>query len=226
MQVKYRRRVGGLLYLTCTTRPDIAEAVRAVCRFMSNPGQPHYQAVKRIFRFLRGTTSEGIKYQFSGSDSRVLKAFVDADYANNLDHRRSVTGFVMFLSDGPISWTSSLQRVTAQSTSESEYIAAATCAKEIIWTRHLLREFNAPQSEPTTLFEDNRAAISLAAEDAHHKRTKHIDVRYHLLRESVTRRVLVLQHIATDEMIADLLTKPLGIFKFSKFKSQLVSNTR
>ena len=205
------------------TRPDIAEAVRACCKFMSNPGKPHNEALTRTFRYLKRHPSEGIKFEYKQGDDSALTAFVDASYANDVDNRRSVTGFVMFLSGGPISWSSTLQRVTAQSTAESEYIAAATCTKEIIWVRHLLREFDAPQSGPTKLFEDNLAAISLTGEDAHHKRTKHIDVRYHLLRDSVTQRIVDMEHVPTDEMIADLLTKPLGVYKFDKFKSRLVS---
>lgn len=219
IQKEYRRAVGGLLYLSCTTRPDLAEAVRAVCRFMSNPGFPHWKAVKRIFRYLRGSSTEGIK--FTRSENPLL-AYADADYANNVDNRRSVSGWLLLLSGGPVCWNSTLQRVTAQSSAEAEYISLADCAKEIIWVRHLLREFDEPQSGPTVVFEDNRAAISLTEESASHKRTKHIDVRYHLLRESSTKRVLQLEHIGTEEMIADLLTKPLGIIKFTRFKPTLV----
>ena len=149
---------------------------------MQNPGKPHWEAVKHILRYLQGTESQGIRL---GGTHRPLHAFVDANWANDLDTRRSCTGYIFFLNDGPIFWHSKLQSTIAQSSTEAEYMALTSGANEASWLRNLLQSLGHIQSEPTVLLGDNQGSIKLAHNPQHHARTKHIDVRHHDIRELV-----------------------------------------
>jgi hypothetical protein len=220
MPTTYRQACGALMYLMTQTRPDIAEAVRSVCRFMSDPGRLHWTAVKRILRYLQGTSNMGIT--FSGSAGMELRGYCDSDYANDLDCRRSVTGYVTYLAGAPVSWGATLQRSVALSTTEAEYMALSDACKEVIWMRGLLAELGYPQGT-TTVFEDNHGAIALSENDVHHKRTKHIDVRYHFTRDCVEDKTVIMEYLHTKEMIADILTKPLHKPQFQYLRAKMVA---
>jgi hypothetical protein len=211
--VPYSSAVGSIMYAMVCTRPDISQAVSVVSRFMANPGKVHWQAVKWILRYLRGTTDVGLVYHRGSGISSSVIGYVDLDYASDLDKRRSLTGFVFTLLGCAISWKATLQSTVALSTTEAEYMAAAEAVKEAIWLRGLVSDLGLQQDE-TIVFCDSQSAIHLTKNQMYHERTKHIDVRYHFLREVVTQGDITVKKIAMTENPADMLTKPLPILKF------------
>jgi len=179
---RYAELVGSLLYLSTTTRPDIAFAVGVLSRFMSCPEQDHMRAAKGVLRYLRGTTRLGVVY----GGSEPLQGFVDADRAGVVDGRRSTTGFVFTLNGGPIAWASKRQSTVAISTAEAEYVAAALATKEALWLRKLLSALGV-DGGAVPMGEDNQAFLALVNNPEATGRTKHVDVAYHMVRDYVAR---------------------------------------
>lgn len=217
--ISYQSMVGSLLYAAMATRPDIAQAVRVVSKFNSKPNQAHLTAVKRIFRYLKGTVSLGVRYQKSGD--RVLVGYSDADWAGDQDDRHSTTGNLFMMARGPITWLSKKQGIVALSTTEAEYVALSTATQEAVWLRRLLMDLNAFPNGPTVLMEDNQGAIAIAKNPIAHARTKHIDIRYHYIREAVQERTIELKYCPTNEMLADILTKPLSKGRFELLRQAM-----
>jgi transposase InsO family protein len=207
----YQSAVGALQYAASGTRPDISFAVSALSKYSSNPDSSHFAALKRLFRYLRGTSHYSITYKGMGDKSSQpqLLGYSDSDWANDRDDRRSVTGYAFLLSGGAISWSSKKQHTTAQSSTEAEYMAGAEAVKEAIWWRNFLSELGYNLTAPTILFSDNQSAIALAENPEHHARTKHIDVKYHLMREHIQRGTMTQRHVKGSDNPADVLTKAL-----------------
>jgi hypothetical protein len=215
--VPYREAVGSLMYAAMGTRPDIAFAVSTVAQFSDNPGWNHWEAVKRVFRYLRGTQKLELTY---GGEKRGLVGYVDADGASQ-EHRRAISGFVFLVDGGAVSWSSKKQELVTLSTTEAEYVAATHAAKEAIWIRRLIGEIFRPLTMPTTLFSDSKSAIALAQDGHYHARTKHIDIRYHFIRYIIEAETIKLIYCPTDEMTADTLTKALPNVKAKNFATAL-----
>ena len=207
----YSQLIGSLMYLSVCTRPDIAQAVGALARYMTAPTLAHWQAAKGILRYISGTASYGITF---GGNGLTLEAYCDADYAGDIDTRRSTTGYVFTLGGGAISWSSRLQPTVAASTTEAEYMAAAYAIKEALWLRTLLSELGL-DTGTITICADSQSAIKLLKNPVFSMRSKHIDVIYHFARERVTRKDVAFKYIPTDKMAADALTKPLPSTKFN-----------
>jgi hypothetical protein len=213
-EVPYSSLIGGLMYAMVCTRPDIAHAVGMVSRFMHNPGKMHWDAAKWILRYLHGTRNIGIC--FEGNNEEIDKfsiGYVDSDFASDLDKRRSTTGYVFTMAKGPICWRSILQPTVALSTTEAEYMAMAEAIKEAIWTLGLIEDLGVNQHK-LDVYCDSQSAIYLAKYQVHHARTKHIDVRYHFLREVIAEGEILVKKIATVDNPADMLTKIVGVSKF------------
>jgi hypothetical protein len=204
--VPYREAVGSLLYLATGTRPDISYAVSVVSQVLSKPTKRHWEMVKRIMRYLKGTADLGITYRH-GHDQGVLTAYSDADYAGDTKTRRSTSGVVCQYMGGPISWSSQRQRSVALSTTEAELIAASEAAKEVIWLSRLLKEITTVTT--SVLYVDNLSTVKLIKNPVYHKRSKHIEVRHFFVREKVADGVLNIEHASGTEQLADILTKPL-----------------
>jgi hypothetical protein len=202
----FRQLVGSLNYLTIT-RPNISFAVQQVSQFMQTPRHLHLAAVRRIIRYLRGSSGRGLFFP-AGSSLRLV-AYSDADWAGCPDTRRSVTGWCMFLGDSLISWKSKKQARVSKSSTESEYRAMSAACSEIVWLRGLLAELGFSQSDSTPLHADNTSAIQIAANPVYHERTKHIEVDCHSIREALDTRVISLPHVSTDLQIADVFTKAM-----------------
>ncbi|KAE8681319.1 hypothetical protein F3Y22_tig00111330pilonHSYRG00089 [Hibiscus syriacus] len=211
-KVPYSNAVGCLMYAMVCTRPDLAHAVSQVCKYMSKPGKQHWDAVKWIFRYLKGTVGHGIVFG-SQRDNPLVVGYVDSDYAGDLDNRRSTTGYVFTLGGGPICWKSTVQSVVALSTTEAEYMAAAEAAKEALCLTGLVKELGVQQGGVQLLC-DNQSAIHLAKNQVYRARTKHIDVRFHKIRELVASGEVLFQKVHTDENAADMFTKPVTTDKF------------
>ena len=199
--------VGLLMYAMVGTRADLAFPVSVVSQFMSRPEPMHWAAVKRIMRYLKGTLD--VKLCLGGKDI-ILRGYCDADWAGDPEDRKSTTGYVFFVGEGAISWTSKRQPTIALSTTEAEYMATSHGTKEAMWLRQLLADVGCVQEGATPLMCDNQGCIALAKNPKHHSRTKHIDVQHHFIREKVEEEVIELMYCATEHMVADVLTKSLG----------------
>lgn len=212
--VPYREAIGALLYLSTATRPDIAYAVNQAAKFCENPGRGHWKAVKRIFCYLRGTTHHGVT--FRATDHPKLVAYSDADDAGDMDTRRSVSGYVVMYGGGAVSWKSKQQSSTSLSSCESELKALTLAAQEVMWFRQLIGEIGAPShgSEPTVIYEDNNGARDIAKNAKWSSRTKHIARRHFFVQEQVSERTVVVSRCNTENMLADIFTKPIGKVKF------------
>ncbi|XP_057541678.1 secreted RxLR effector protein 161-like [Amaranthus tricolor] len=177
-RVPYASAVGSLMYAMVCTRSDLAHAVSVVSRFMSQPGKEHWQAVKRIFRYLKGTSDVGLIY--GGDIQCLVTGYPDSDYAGDVGSRRSMTGYVFTLGGSVVSWKTTLQPTVTLSTTEAKYMALTKAAKEGIWLKGLVSDLGLYHNQ-AIVYCDSLSAICLAKDQVHHERTKHIDVRYHFL---------------------------------------------
>lgn len=214
----YKQMVGSLMYLTAT-RPDLMYVVCLTSRYMEKPTEVHLQAAKRIMRYLRGTVNFGILYSSQGKEELI--AYTDSDYAGDIDDRKSTSGYVFLLGTGAISWSSKKQPVVTLSTTEAEFIAAAACACQGIWLRRILDQLGHSQDKSTTIYCDNSSTIKLSKNLVLHGRSKHIDVRFHFLRDLARDGVIELVHCNTQEQVSDIMTKPLKVESFLKLRRQL-----
>ena len=216
-KVPYASAVGSLMYAMVCTRPDIGYAVGVVSRYMSNPGREHWAAVKWILRYLRGTLSVCLRF---GSGKPTLEGYTDSDMSADADTSRSTSGYVMTYAGGAVSWQSRLQKAVALSTTEAEYMAAAEAGKEIVWMKEFISELGIRQEE-FRLYCDNQSAIHLAKNAAYHSRTKHIQRRYHWIRERVEEGEFAVVKVHTDENGSDMLTKVLSAEKLSVCRQRI-----
>ena len=217
----YQSAVGSLMYLATRTRPDIAYAVGMCARFSAEPLNQHWTAVKRILRYLKGTVNFGLQYKQTAEHELV--GYSDADWAGDLNDRKSTSGYVFILSGAAVSWKSSKQGCVALSTAEAEYMALASATQEAIWMSRLVCEFtnDVCNANPVKIFEDNQSAICIAKNHQQHGRTKHIDIKYHFTREHVAMKNIELVYCQSKEMIADVFTKPLNGPLFKRMCSML-----
>jgi hypothetical protein len=219
--VPYVSAVGALMYLAIVTRPDIAYAVGVLCRFMARPGPEHWKAVKHLFRYLRGTCDFRLTYKPEPSAPYPFYAYSDADHSANLDNGRSTSAYVVKIGSGAVSWSSRLQSIVALSTTEAEFVAAASAGQEVVWMRALLGELGFPISGPSLLLLDNQSAIQVGKNPEHHGRMKHLDLRFYWLRNVVVAGQIALRYVPTANMAADLLTKGLARIKVAAAWPQL-----
>jgi len=214
-QTKYQSLIGALMYLAVSTRPDIIHAASKLAQFNSNPMAEHMTAAKHVLRYLSKTMDWKLHYQQTGE---LLNGYVDADWGSNLVDRKSYSGYVYVLASGAISWESRKQSLVALSSTEAEYISLSNGAKEAIYLKRLLSEIGAFDIKmPVTIFCDNLSAQHIAKNNVLHSRTKHIDVKFHHVRELVKSNDIELKYISTNEMIADVLTKLLAKEKHCTF---------
>jgi len=187
---------------------------------VEQPHVTHMKAVQRVVRYLKGTCD--LRLILGGEHQRLI-GYSDADFASQL-HRHSISGFAFFTGNGVVSWSSKKQPIVTLSSTEAEYVALTNATKEAIWHRKLHAELPflfQPVEKATTLFCDNQGAIAIAKDPAFHMRTKHIDTRFHFVRETINQDYIDIPYCPTDDMIADIFTKSLNRFKFEKFHSLL-----
>ncbi len=220
-QIPYESAVGSIMYLMVRTRPDIAYAVGKVSRYMSNPGRGHWEAVKWILRYIKGSLDTGLLFDAHSNNAKSLVGYVDADYGGDLDKRRSTTGYVFTLAGGCISWRSTLQKCISQSSTEAEYVAAAEATKEAIWLHKLAIQMGLSHLN-VHLHCDSQSALHLASNNVMDGRVKHIDIRYHFIRQVVSDDELKLVKIDGKLNPADALTKVIPLESFSKHCTTLL----
>jgi len=214
---EYRQLVGAIMFLV-NSRPDICFAVNTLSQHMVEPHHIHWIGAKNLLRYLRGTITYGLRY--IARDVRLF-GYTDADWAGNVEDRKSTSGCCFSLGSASISWMSRKQKSVALSTAKAEYIAASMASCEAVWLRKLFSELFGFTLDTIVILCDNQSGIRLSENPIFHDRSKHIDIRYHYIRDMVQRGAIRLHHIGTDEQVADILTKPLGKVKFLTFREQL-----
>lgn len=217
--VPYRQLIGSLLYLSTTSRPDITYSVAYLSRVLDKPTLQAWKAAKRILRYLQETKRVGLLYKRSSEEEWKLKAYADANWGTDKNDRKSVSGSVILLGENPICWTSKKQTSVALSTAEAEYIAAATSAQDLINLKGITSEFYVNVN--AFLICDNKSAILMSKSRENLKKSKHIDIKYHFIKDLVQSKKAVMLYVCSEENLADLFTKPLGKKKFTKLKSYL-----
>ncbi|GMF35188.1 unnamed protein product [Phytophthora fragariaefolia] len=221
----YRELVGSLMYLATCTRPDLAYAVGQLSRYVQNPTQQHIGAAKRLLRYLVGTKTQGIVYSRDQAtqdpDTLVIDGYCDSDWGNDPDTRKSVTGYVHCIAGGAISWASRRQSIVAQSTAEAEYVAACEACMKGQGLRNVLIEVFSMMKTENRLGIDNQAAFVMATNPTYNRRTRHIELRWHYLRDQVVKKTVELRKVKTDVNPSDLMTKPLASDRFEMLNDMI-----
>ncbi|QRV78044.1 Retrovirus-related Pol polyprotein from transposon TNT 1-94 [Ceratobasidium sp. AG-Ba] len=217
----YARHIGGILYATLATRPDAAYANQHLSQFNSNPGPKHIAGLKSLFRYLRGTLDYGLTYTGLETSAQPV-GYSDADWAQNILDRKSISGVIFTLAGAAICWISKKQPTVALSSMEGEYMALSLAVRHGLWIKMFFEELGFPLESTLSIYTDNTAAIALAHDPQFHARSKHIDTRHHFLREHVTRKTIELSHIPGNENLADLFTKALPRPRFNYLASKVM----
>ncbi|KAK1396495.1 hypothetical protein POM88_006358 [Heracleum sosnowskyi] len=213
----YRGMVGSLLYLTAS-RPDIMFATCLCARFQADPKESHLVAIKRIFRYLKGSPNMGLWYP--KNTGFELVGYSDSDFAGCRIDRKSTTGSCQFIGGRLVSWFSKKQHSVSTSTAEAEYIAAGSCCAQILWMKNQLLDYGLVLNN-IPIFCDNTSVIAISDNPVQHSRTKHIDIRHHFIREHVERGTVKLIYVPTEKQLADIFTKPLDEATFNRLVSEL-----
>ena len=187
-------------------------------RFQANPKESHLTAVKRILRYLKGTVNLGLWYPKNSGFGLV--GYSDSDFAGCRMDRKSTSGSAHFLGDKLVCWSSKKQNCVSQSSAEAEYVAAASCCSQTLWIRSQLRDFGFALNH-IPLYYDSQSAIAIASNLVHHSRTKHIDLRYHFLKDQVEKEIIDMYFVRTDLQLADIFTKPLDDKRFQFLLTKL-----
>lgn len=216
-----RNLIGCIMYIMVCTRPDLCIAVNILSRYTSKNNKVLWQYLKRVLRYLKGSVDLKLTY-IRGSFNDILVGYVDSDWAGDENDRKSTTGYLFKLFErSPICWNSKRQLSVAASSTEAEYMALFEAVREALWLKSLASSIKIDISKPIVIFEDNNGCISIANNPTKHKKTKHIDIKYHFSREQVDKNVIKLNYIPTDQQVADGLTKPLAATKFNQFRVEM-----
>ncbi|XP_019179568.1 PREDICTED: uncharacterized protein LOC109174781 [Ipomoea nil] len=214
----YRRLVEALQYLTIT-RPDLSYAVNRLCQFMHSPVDDHWALLKGVLQYIKGTLDYGLC--LSASPSTAVHAFSDSDWAGCPVHRKSTSGYAVFLGSNLISWLSRKQCTIARTSTEAEYKTLADVSAKVTWVVSLLRELGLHSGDPATLWCDNLGAIYLCANLVFHTRTKYVEIDFHFVRDKVASGDFVVNFVSTKDQLADVFTKPLPGPRFAALRDKL-----
>ncbi|MBW0534081.1 hypothetical protein O181_073796 [Austropuccinia psidii MF-1] len=215
----FQQAIGSLNYLAHHTRPDILFTTNQLSKHSLKPNQYHWSALKHLLRYLSGTKDRRLVYK-QQLIKEGLTGWADADYANDKEDRKSITGYVILAFGNPICWLSKKQLIVAQSTTEAEYVAMNICSKQLRWLTFVLNDLGHYSSQPV-LFNDNSGAVTISKQASLNANTKHIEVRYQYVRDCVLKNLIKVVQVSTNDMIADVLTKPLGVLKLQEAYKQL-----
>ena len=216
MDTLLKRVIGviGCLWYLLHTRPDLSYAVGVASRFMEHPTMMHLKAVKQILRYLKGTIDCGLVYT-AGSGEITITGYTDSDLAGDVDDRRSTGGMAFYINNSLVAWSSQKQKTVTLSSCEAEFMAATAAACHALWLRALLGELLGEEAKLVKLFVDNKSAIALMKNPVFRGRSKHIDTRYHFIRECIEGRQILVKFVRSEEQHADALTKGLPAAKLA-----------
>ena len=193
----YQRLIGCLTHVPTATRPDLASAVGILSKYLSRPSNEYWKGAKRVLRYIKGTINYGLV--FDGRSTKCsLIGYSDADWANDVDTRRSTSGYVFQINGSTISWSSKRQYCVTRSSTEGEYVALSHATQEVVWLRRLLNDIGEKHDQPSVMNGDNQGAIELSMNPRFHDRTKHIDVAYHSIREKVNDKSINVKYVRSD----------------------------
>ena len=216
-KMRYQELLGALLFLSTRTRPDIALAVGILCRHSAEPTEEHWTALKRVLRYLKGTSSFSLLLQRTNAPKLV--GYCDADWAGEIESRRSTSGTLLQLGDSVIDWRTVKQKCVALSSTEAEHLAISELCKKVLWLRTLLAELGFEDDEPTTVFSDNQGALCWLIEGVRH--AKHVSIRRNFVKEQIEDGIVKVEFCPTLKMTADIFTKPLARVKFEEHRKSL-----
>ncbi|GJW12018.1 ribonuclease H-like domain, reverse transcriptase, RNA-dependent DNA polymerase [Tanacetum coccineum] len=208
---EYRSLIGCLRYLL-HTRPDLSYSVGLLSRFMQEPREQHMKAIRQVLRYVQGTKDHGITYKHNGGNK--IHGYSDSSYGVNTQEGKGTTGIIFYYGESPISWSTQKQATVALSSCESEFIAATAAATQALWLKRLLSKLTHSQEEKVIIQVDNKSAIALMKNPVFHGRSKHIDTKYHFIRECVEREDIQVEFVNGEYQKADILTKALPKIKF------------
>jgi hypothetical protein len=211
-----------LIWGACGTRPDISFACGALGRVQNNPMPYHWDLLIGVCRYICGTMDYGIRYESKPKDGSLKPVgYVDSDWARCIDSRRSTSGYVFFMGNSPVSWLSKRQAFVALSSTEAKYIALARGAQQAMWMRSWLDEVYLPQDGPMNIYGDNLGSLSLTEMTKHHRLSKHLDIRWHFIRDLVSEKTVEVRKVKGKENVADIFTKPLPCHLHETFIQEL-----
>ena len=206
---EYRKLIGMLLFLSTNSRPDISASVSILSQRVSNPRDIDMNEVKRIIRYLKGTQYLKLRLSSPNSNGKVF-AYSDADWAESKKNRKSHSGMFCSVNGGAISWCCRKQDVVSLSTAEAEYIALSETCKEVLWMKQVMKHFDINPEKPVMIFTDNQSALAMVDNQRFSNRTKHIDTKFHFVRDVSDKGLVSIRYHPSNTNIADMLTKPLG----------------
>ncbi|MBW0509435.1 hypothetical protein O181_049150 [Austropuccinia psidii MF-1] len=217
----YQQAIGSLNYLAQHTRPDIMFTVNQLSRYSTKPTSRHWTAVKHLLHYLKGTMLLVLVF-FKPKDKNEtpLAGWANADYANDKIDQKSISGYIITFLGNPICWWSKKKSVVAQSTTEAEFIAMNVCVKQLRLTSYLLADIGLDMVKPV-LYNENSGATTISKQASLNANTKHIEVRFQYVRDLVMKKQLNVVQVGSGDMIADMLTKPLGLQKLTEVYQQL-----
>ncbi|GJX28460.1 putative RNA-directed DNA polymerase [Tanacetum coccineum] len=209
-RVPYASAIGSIMYAMTCTRPDVSFALSMVSRHQQNPGEGHWTAVKNILKYLRNTKDRFLVY--GGEKELRVTGYCDASWQTDKDDSKSQSGWVFLLNGGAVTWKSSKQDTVADSTCESEYIAACEASKEAIWMKNFIGDLGVVPTvqDPIEIFCDNESAVALTKEPKDHGKSKHIDRKYHFVRSKVAEGHVIVKDVRSEDNSADPFTKALA----------------
>lgn len=217
--VPYRELIGSLNYLAIISRPDIYFSVSYLGRFLDKPTNSVWRAAKRVLKYVSDTKHLCMTFRQNIEDENIL-AYSDSDWGSDCSDRKSVSGMAVYYRGNLVSWSSKKQQTVSLSSAESEYVAAAACAAELLYLRGLTEDF-AGQKVKTVLNVDNQSAIAMINNYENTRRSKHIDIKAHFIRDIVLKGQIVIQYVSTGKNVADTFTKALCYDKFIMFRNLL-----
>ncbi|MBW0538155.1 hypothetical protein O181_077870, partial [Austropuccinia psidii MF-1] len=215
----FQQAIGTINYIAHHTQPDILFSINQLSRYSIRPGHCHWSALKHLLCYLKGTRNKCLIYNRTSSKD-PLAGWADADYANMKDDRKSISGFIVLAFGNPVCWLSKKQSVVAQSTTEAEYISMNICTKQLRWLSYVFSDLGIQGVQPT-LYNDNSGAVIISKQASLNANTKHIEVRYQYIRDCVMKKLVKVVQVSTKDMLADVLTKPLGVIKLQDVLEQL-----
>lgn len=216
-----RKAIGSLMYAMLCSRPDICNAVSILSRYQTCASYDLWKEIKKVLRYIQGTIHFSLIYHKMKCENLIV-GYSDSDWAGDRTDRKSTSGYVFKVFDCTVSWASRKQSTVSLSSTEAEYVALSQCVSEACWLRYLVNDLKISRDPVRVLIlADNQSAIKVCKNPEYHKRLKHVDIRFHFIRQTIKENIVVLKYISTYEQQADLFTKPLGFTQFQKLREKL-----